>query len=73
MPINFGLRCFSKLLYRNIRYFDALLFQFHAAHLYEILRDFSYALFAFVDREVWPVDQLLVNLFGHEHRNIHIH
>lgn len=41
---------------------NALLTESKAPHLNEVLRDFRHPLLAFVDREVRPVDELLVNL-----------
>ena len=56
LPINFGLRGFNSLVEQSESYINALLPQFHSAHLDKILRNFCDALFAFVDREIRPVD-----------------
>jgi hypothetical protein len=38
--------------------------ELRTAHSDEILRDLGYALLALVDREIWPINEFLVDLRG---------
>jgi hypothetical protein len=65
MPTSFGLR--NKLIMTQSRERrHALLTQLEAPHFNKVLSYFRYALLAFVDRKIWPMDEFIVNLVKRE-------